>query len=45
KLIYERPDFPPEGYIDKPITEEGLILNIRKILEVGHEKDAKVDKS
>jgi CheY-like chemotaxis protein len=46
KLIYERPDFPPEGYIDKPITEEGLLLNIRKILEVGHhEKDSKVDKS
>ena len=36
KLIYERPDFPPEGYIDKPITEEDLILNIRKIFEVGH---------
>ena len=36
KLIYERPDFPPEGYIDKPITEEGLLLNIRKIFEIGH---------
>jgi len=46
KLIYERPEFPPEGYIDKPITEEGLILNIRKILEVGHhEEDVKVKKS
>ncbi len=32
--------------IDKPITEEGLILNIRKILEVGHhEKETKVEKS
>ena len=36
KLIYERPEYPPEGYVDKPITEEGLILNIKKILEVGH---------
>ena len=39
KLIYEHPIAPPEGYLDKPITEEDLILNIRKILEVGqHEK-------
>jgi Fe-S oxidoreductase len=46
KLIYERPDFPPEGYIDKPITEEGLIINIRKIFEVGHhKKEATVDRS
>jgi len=36
KLIYERPDNPPEGYVDKPITEEGILLNIKKILEVGH---------
>ncbi len=36
KLIYEHPVSPPEGYIDKPITEEGLIINIRKIFEVGH---------
>ena len=36
KLIYERQDFPPEGNIDKPITEEGLLLNIRKIFEIGH---------
>jgi len=35
KLIYERPDNPPDGYIDKPITEEDLILNIKKIFEVG----------
>ncbi len=45
KLIYERPEFPPEGYLDKPITEEGLILNIRKILEVRHhEKESKIDR-
>jgi response regulator RpfG family c-di-GMP phosphodiesterase len=36
KLIYEHPDSPPNGYIDKPITEKDLILNIKRILEVGH---------
>jgi Fe-S oxidoreductase len=42
KLIYEHPDSHPEGYIDKPITEEGLILNLRKIFEVGHHDKVKV---
>ena len=42
KLIYERPVAPPEGYLDKPITEHDLILNIRKIFEVlKHEKVSK----
>jgi Fe-S oxidoreductase len=41
KLIYEHPSAPPNGYLDKPITEEGLLLNIRKILEVGHHEKAK----
>lgn len=40
RLIYERPVPPPEGYLDKPIDEEALLTNIRKILEtnppVGH---------
>jgi len=46
KLIYEHPVSHPEGYLDKPITEEGLIINIRKIFEVGHhEKEATVDQS
>lgn len=36
KLIYERPRYQPEGFINKPITEEGIILSIRKIFEVGH---------
>ena len=40
KLIYERPGTPPEGYLDKPITEHDLILNIRKIFEIS--KHAKV---
>jgi response regulator RpfG family c-di-GMP phosphodiesterase len=39
KLIYERPVAPPEGYLDKPISERDLILNIRKIFELSkHEK-------
>jgi hypothetical protein len=25
---------PPEGYLDKPVTEETLLRNVRKILEV-----------
>jgi CheY-like chemotaxis protein len=37
KLIYDRPVTPPEGYLDKPITEEGLLLNARKILEMTHQ--------
>jgi len=34
-LIYDRPVPPPEGYLDKPVSEETLIRNVRKILEVG----------
>ncbi|MFH1998498.1 MAG: response regulator [Planctomycetota bacterium] len=37
KLIYNRAVVPPEGYVDKPITEEDLLFNLRKILEL-HEK-------
>lgn len=33
KLIYERPVTPPEGYIDKPIDEESLLMNVKKILK------------
>ncbi len=35
KLIYERPVPPPEGYLDKPVPEETLLVNVRKVLEVG----------
>ena len=38
KLIYDRAVKPPEGYVDKPIDEESIILNIRKILELAKEK-------
>jgi Fe-S oxidoreductase len=34
RLIYDRPVPPPEGYLDKPVDEDKLLLNIRKILEV-----------
>jgi CheY-like chemotaxis protein len=35
KLIYEMPaPKKPEGYVDKPISEESLVLNIRRILKI-----------
>ena len=37
KLIYDRSVRPPEGYMDKPVTEESLLLGVRKILELSHE--------
>ena len=36
RLIYERSVRPPEGYVDKPVDEKRLILNVRKVLEVVH---------
>jgi Fe-S oxidoreductase len=36
RLIYDRPVLPPEGYLDKPVSEETLLLNARKILELAH---------
>jgi Fe-S oxidoreductase len=35
RLIYDRGVPPPEGYLDKPVDDETLLLSIRKILEVG----------
>jgi len=35
-LIYERAVQPPDGYLDKPLTEEALLLGVRKTLEVVH---------
>jgi DNA-binding response OmpR family regulator len=37
RLIYDRPVPPPEGYLDKPVNEETLLVNIRKILEVSRQ--------
>ncbi len=36
KLIYDRDVNPPEGYVDKPVNEEHLLLNVRKILDTIH---------
>ncbi len=32
RLIYQRTVPPPDGYLDKPIDEKRLLMNIRKIL-------------
>jgi CheY-like chemotaxis protein len=37
KLIYDRSVRRPEGYVDKPVDEKRLLLNIRKVLEVVHQ--------
>jgi len=37
RLIYDRPVRPPEGYMDKPISVETLLVNVRKILELTHD--------
>jgi len=41
KLIYDRSVSKPDGYLDKPVDEERLVFNIRKIFEVARE-DAEV---
>ena len=38
KLIYDRSVTPPDGYMDKPVTEEGLLRGVRKVLEVSHQQ-------
>ena len=35
RLIYDRAVPPPEGFLDKPVDDHTLLLNVRKILEVG----------
>ena len=40
KLIYERDVPPPEGYLDKPVNEETLLTNVRRILEITGEHKA-----
>jgi Fe-S oxidoreductase/CheY-like chemotaxis protein len=34
KLIYDRAVRKPEGYLDKPVDEDGLVLNVKKVLEL-----------
>ena len=36
RLIYDRTVRPPEGYLDKPVDERRLLLNVRKILKLKH---------
>lgn len=36
KLIYQRDTRKPDGYVDKPISEESLLINVRKVLSVPH---------
>jgi CheY-like chemotaxis protein len=40
KLIYERDVPPPEGYLDKPVSEETLLSNVHRILEITGEHKA-----
>jgi Fe-S oxidoreductase len=34
RLIYDRPVPMPEGYLDKPVSEDTLLLNVKKILKI-----------
>ena len=36
RLIYDRTVRRPEGYLDKPVDEGRLLLNVRKILKLKH---------
>ena len=36
RLIYQRTVLPPDGYLDKPIDEKSLLLNVRKVLALPH---------
>jgi CheY-like chemotaxis protein len=37
-LIYDRPVRPPEGYLDKPVDEDTILVNVRKIIETAQVK-------
>ena len=38
KVIYDRPVPPPEGYMDKPVDEEELVSNLKRILDLRDKK-------
>ena len=38
RLIYQRTVPPPDGYLDKPIDEKSLLLNVRKTLSLPHKR-------
>jgi len=39
-VIYDKPVRRPEGYMNKPVDEDDLVWNLRRILEVGERKGA-----
>jgi len=39
RLIYDRPVPPPEGYVDKPVDEDSILLNVKKILKLSKVRD------
>ena len=41
RLTYQRTVPPPDGYLDKPIDEKGLLLNVRKTLALARRRHAK----
>jgi CheY-like chemotaxis protein len=43
KVIYQRVVPPPDGYLDKPIHEDTLLLSVRKILALASKKVARGD--
>ncbi|MGD2154443.1 MAG: response regulator [Gemmatimonadales bacterium] len=44
-LIYDRSVRRPEGYLDKPVTEETLVRTVRRILELAHDERAAEDQA
>lgn len=40
KLIYQRVVPPPDGYLDKPIQEDRLLLSVKKILALAARRRA-----
>ena len=39
RLIYQRTVRPPEGYLDKPLDDRRLLLNVRRILSLSRRED------
>ena len=40
QLIYQRTVRPPEGYLDKPLDDKRLLMNVRRILSLFRREDA-----
>jgi CheY-like chemotaxis protein len=41
KVIYQRVVPPPDGYLDKPIHEDNLLLSVRKILALASKRESR----